>query len=49
MLEAIIIGLLLFWLLGTVAGYSLGGMLWVLVMGAAVLFVARMLSGRRNL
>lgn len=47
MLETIIIVLLVLWLLGMVAGQSLGGMLWMLLVIAAVLFVVRLLSGRR--
>lgn len=48
MLETIIIMLLAIWLLGMVSGQSLGGMLWVLLMVAAVLFVVRMVTGRRT-
>ncbi|NOT49106.1 MAG: lmo0937 family membrane protein [Acidobacteria bacterium] len=47
MLETIIIILLVLWLLGMISGQSLGGMLWVLLVVAAVLFVVRMLTGRR--
>ncbi len=47
MLETIIIILLVLWLLGMVAGQSLGGMLWMLLVVAAVLFVVRLLSSRR--
>lgn len=48
MLETIIIILLLLWLLGMISGQSLGGMLWVLLVVAAVLFVIRLLTGRRT-
>lgn len=48
MLETIIIVLLVLWLLGMVAGQSLGGMLWMLLVVAAVLFVVRLLTGRRT-
>ncbi len=48
MLEAIVIVLLVLWLLGMVSGQSLGGMLWVLLVVAAVLFVVRLLTGRRS-
>ena len=48
MLEAIIIILLVLWLLGMVSGQSLGGMLWMLLVVAAVLFVVRLLTGRRT-
>jgi Family of unknown function (DUF5670) len=47
MLETIIIVLLVLWLVGMVSGQSLGGMLWMLLVVAAVLFVVRLLSGRR--
>ena len=47
MLETIIIVLLVLWLLGMVTGQSLGGMLWILLVVAAVLFVVRMITGRR--
>ena len=46
-LETIIIVLLVLWLLGMVTGQSLGGMLWILLVVAAVLFVVRMITGRR--
>lgn len=48
MLETIIIILLVLWLLGMVSGQSLGGMLWLLLLVAAVLFVVRLLTGRRT-
>ena len=48
MLETIIILLLVIWLLGMISGQSLGGMLWVLLVVAAVLFVVRMLTGQRT-
>jgi hypothetical protein len=47
MLETIIIVLLVIWLLGMVTGQSLGGMLWILLVVAAVLFVIRLVTGRR--
>ena len=47
MLETIIIILLVLWLLGMVSGQSLGGMLWLLLVVAAVLFVIRLVTGRR--
>jgi hypothetical protein len=47
MLEAIVIVLLVLWLVGMISGQSLGGMLWVLLVVAAVLFVIRLLTGRR--
>lgn len=48
MLETIIVILLVLWLLGMVAGQSLGGMLWILLVVAAVLFVIRLVSNRRT-
>ena len=48
MLETIIVILLVLWLLGMVSGQTLGGMLWVLLVVAAVLFVVRLVSGRRT-
>jgi hypothetical protein len=47
MLETIVIILLVLWLLGMLTGQSLGGMLWVLLVVAAVLFVIRLITGRR--
>lgn len=49
MLETIIVILLVMWLLGMISGQSLGGMLWVLLVVAAVLFVVRLLTGRRSI
>jgi predicted membrane protein len=48
MLETIIIILLVLWLLGMVSGQSLGGMLWMLLVVAAMLFIVRLLTGRRT-
>ena len=48
MVETIIIVLLVLWLLGMVTGQSLGGMLWLLLVVAAVLFVVRLMTGRRT-
>ncbi len=49
MLETIVIILLVLWLVGMAFGQNLGGMLWVLLMVAAVLFVIRLVTGRRAL
>lgn len=49
MLETIIVILLVMWLLGMISGQSLGGMLWVLLVVAAVLFVVRLLTGGRSI
>jgi hypothetical protein len=48
MLETIIIILLVLWLLGIITGQSLGGMLWLLLVVAAVLLVVRLITGRRT-
>lgn len=48
MLETIILILLVLWLLGMITGQSLGGMLWLLLVAAAVLFIVRMVTGRRT-
>lgn len=47
MLEAIAIVLLVLWLLGIVSGYTLGNFIYVLLVIAVVLFVVRLVSGRR--
>jgi hypothetical protein len=47
MLETIAIILLVLWLLGLVSGTTLGGFIYVLLVVAIVLFLVRLLSGRR--
>jgi hypothetical protein len=47
MLETIAIILLVLWLLGLVSGYTLGGFIYVLLVIAIVLFLIRLISGRR--
>jgi len=47
MLETIAIVLLVLWLLGMVSGYTLGNFIYVLLVIAIVLFVVRLVSGRR--
>ncbi len=47
MLEAIIVIVLVLWLLGLVAGQTFGGILHTLLLVALVVFVIRILSGRR--
>lgn len=47
MLETIIIVLLILWLLGLVAGQTFGGVLHALLLVAAVIFIIRLLTGRR--
>lgn len=47
MLETIAIILIILWLLGMVSGYTLGNFIYVLLVIAIVLFLVRLLSGRR--
>jgi uncharacterized membrane protein YjdF len=47
MLETIAVILLILWLLGVVSGYTLGNFIYVLLVIAIVLFLVRLLSGRR--
>jgi uncharacterized membrane protein YjdF len=47
MLETIAIILIVLWLLGVVSGYTLGNFIYVLLVVAIVLFLVRMISGRR--
>jgi hypothetical protein len=46
-LETIAIILIVLWLLGMVSGYTLGNFIWVLLVIAVVLFLVRLVSGRR--
>lgn len=47
MLETIIVILLLLWLVGIVSGQMFGGVLHVLLLVAVVIFLIRLLTGRR--
>jgi hypothetical protein len=47
MLETIAIILLVLWLLGLVTGTTLGGFIYILLVIAIVLFLVRLISGRR--
>ena len=47
MLETIAIILIVLWLLGVVIGYTLGNFIYVLLVVAIVLFLIRLISGRR--
>lgn len=47
MLETIIVIVLVLWLLGLVAGQTFGGILHALLLVALVIFVIRLLTGRR--
>ena len=48
MLETIAIILIVLWLLGMVSGYTLGNFIYVLLVGAVVLFIIGLASGRRT-
>ena len=47
MLETIAIVLIVLWLLGVVSGYTLGNFIYVLLVIAVVLFLVRLVGGRR--
>lgn len=47
MLETIAIILLILWLLGMVTGQTFGGVLHAIIVVALVIFVIRLLTGRR--
>jgi hypothetical protein len=47
MLETIAIILIILWLLGMVSGYTMGNFIYVLLVIAVVLFLVRLVSGRR--
>ena len=47
MLETIAIILIVLWLLGIVSGYTLGNFIYVLLVVAIVLFLVRLIRGRR--
>jgi len=47
MLETIAIILIVLWLLGMVSGYTLGNFIYVLLIVAIVLFLVRLIGGRR--
>jgi uncharacterized membrane protein YjdF len=49
MLETIAVILIILWLLGMVSGYTLGNFIYVLLVIAIVLFLVRLISGRRVL
>ncbi|MBA2665636.1 MAG: lmo0937 family membrane protein [Trueperaceae bacterium] len=48
MLETIAIILLVLWLLGLVTGTTLGGFIYILLVIAIVLFLVRLISGRKT-
>lgn len=47
MLETLLIVLLILWLLGVVTSYTVGGLIHILLVIALVVFVIRLLQGRR--
>jgi len=47
MLETIIVILLVLWLIGLVGGQTLGGLLHLLLVVALVIFIVRLLTGRK--
>jgi Family of unknown function (DUF5670) len=47
MLETIAIILIVLWLLGLVSGYTMGAFIHVLLVPAIILFLVRILTGRR--
>lgn len=47
MLSTLLIVLLVLWLLGTVSSYTMGGLIHLLLVLALVVFVVRLLQGRR--
>lgn len=47
MLETVAVMLIIFWLLGMVSGYTLGGFVWVLLSVAVVLFLVRVVFAWR--
>lgn len=47
MLETIAIILIVLWLLGMVSGYTMGNFIWLLLVIAIVLFLVRLITGRR--
>lgn len=47
MLETIIVLLLVLWLIGLIAGQTFGGLLHLILVVALVVFVVRLLTGRR--
>ena len=47
MLETIVIILLILWVLGLVSSYTMGGLIHILLVIAIVIFVLRVIRGRR--
>lgn len=49
MLETIAIILIVLWLLGMVSSYTIGGFIHVLLVAAIIIFLVRLIQGRRPL
>jgi hypothetical protein len=47
MLETIAVIFIVLWLLGMVSGYTMGNFIYLLLVVAIVLFLVRLISGRR--
>lgn len=47
MLEAVVILLLVLWLFGLIAGYTIGGVLHLTLLVALLMFVFKLFTGRR--
>jgi multisubunit Na+/H+ antiporter MnhE subunit len=47
MLTTLAIVLLVLWLLGFVSSYTMGGFIHILLVGAIILFLIRVIQGRR--
>lgn len=48
MLQTIAIVLLILWLLGMVSSYTIGGFIHILLVVAVVMFLVRLINGRRS-
>ena len=49
MLETIILVLVVLWLLGTIAGHTFGGWIYLLLVLALIILVIRFMSGRKTI
>jgi hypothetical protein len=47
MLETIAVILLVLWVLGMVSSYTIGGLIHILLVAAIVIFLVRVIQGRR--
>jgi hypothetical protein len=47
MLETIALVLIILWLLGLVSGYTIGGFIYILLVAAIILFLVRIIQGKR--